>query len=218
MASAAKPTAGATSNTISGGSTATPKPKSRTLDSSDTSDYENLSSCTSGRYATLPSQSQFGEGGNSKGNGSGQYRDHYSTASSSAGVLFRPGSGTGSFGDNGSEQFPSGDPSTPHTLSLHRPIKRSHWLNHNGRQSDVLARVFQANQDWLESNDPQDTGATTSSSGNVTVSTIKDARTSHRTRSASASFDPWFYFSSFSFIRFFLCLSKIFDKYEMNTS
>ena len=196
MASAAKPAAGATSNTISAGSTPTTKPKSRTLDSSDTSDYENLSSCTSGRYATLPSQSQFGESGISKGNGgSGQYRDHYPTTASSAGVLFRPASGTGSFvGDNGREQFPSGDPSTAHTLSLHRPIKRSHWLNHNGRQSDVLARVFQANQDWLESNDQQDNGATTSSSGNVTVSTIKDARTSHRTRSAQLQPRP---FSSF---------------------
>lgn len=224
MASAAKPTAGATSNTISAGSTPTTKPKSRTLDSSDTSDYENLSSCTSGRYATLPSQSQFGESGISKGNGgSGQYRDHYPTTASSAGVLFRPASGTGSFvGDNGSEQFPSGDPSTAHTLSLHRPIKRSHWLNHNGRQSDVLARVFQANQDWLESNDQQDNGATTSSSGNVTVSTIKDARTSHRTRSAQLQPRPFSSFRSSS-VEFysrniFYVFSNIFDKYQMNDS
>ncbi|XP_046641624.1 myo-inositol transporter 1-like isoform X3 [Daphnia pulicaria] len=169
-----KPVTCAGANTISGGGT--PKPKSRTLDSSDTSDYENLSSCTSGRYATLPPQPQFGEG--AKGN-NGQYRDHYSTATTaSAGVLFRPAGGAvGSFADNANEQFPSGDP--PHTLSLHRPIKRSHWLNHNGRQSDVLARVFQANQDWLESNDGQDTVATTTSSaGNIT---IKDARSSHRT-------------------------------------
>lgn len=181
MASAAnKPVTCAGANTISGGGT--PKPKSRTLDSSDTSDYENLSSCTSGRYATLPPQPQFGEG--AKGN-NGQYRDHYSTATTaSAGVLFRPAGGAvGSFADNANEQFPSGDP--PHTLSLHRPIKRSHWLNHNGRQSDVLARVFQANQDWLESNDGQDTVATTTSSaGNIT---IKDARSSHRTRSAQLS-------------------------------
>lgn len=169
----------------------------------------------------MPSQSQFGEGGNSKGNGGGQYRDHYSTASS-AGVLFRPGSGTGSFGDNGGEQFPSSDPSTPHTLSLHRPIKRSHWLNHNGRQSDVLARVFQANQDWLESNDQQDTGATTSSSGNVTVSTIKDARSSHRTRSAQLQPRPFLRFVlllEFSFVRRDpFVFSKFFDKYDMNNS
>ena len=157
----------------SGGNGAvTAKHKSRTLDSSDTSDYENLSSCTSGRYATLPPQSQFG--------GSGAYRDHYSTAAA-PGIVFRPASAAPSFGGNGGGGHlaaAQGDASaTAHTLSLHRPVKRSHWLNHNGRPSDVLARVFQANQDWLESNDPQDRG---SSNNQAAVATIKDVRTSHR--------------------------------------
>lgn len=187
-AAAAAAAAGAISNTSPGGNSVPAKPKSRTLDSSDTSDYENLSSCTSGRYATLPTQSHFSDCGvasaKASGNESGSYRDHYATASTTAaaGVLFRPASGAGSFADNGSEQFPSADHQpTAHTLSLHRPIKRSHWLNHNGRQSDVLARVFQANQDWLESSDSQEAGANSSSSANITVSTIKDGRAAHRT-------------------------------------
>ena len=128
--------AAAAAGSPAGGATIAGKPKGRPLDSSDTSDYENLSSCTSGRYATLPPQSnQFG------GGGGGSYRDHYAAA---AGVVFRPA---------------APDNPGPHsTLSLQRPVKRSHWLNQNGRPSDVLARVFQANQDWLECNDPDGSG------------------------------------------------------------
>lgn len=201
MASAAKAAAGNTTNTITGGNgsggggggggaisintspggsnNTVPKPKSRTLDSSDTSDYENLSSCTSGRYATLPPQTQLG----------GQYRDHYATTTaataSAAGVIFRPASSAaGSFGAGPPPPFgPAGGDGGPHsTLSLHRPVKRSHWLNQNGRPSDVLARVFQANQDWLDSNDPQDGGNLMSSGANAALATIKDRGSTHRTR------------------------------------
>lgn len=184
LSSAAKASTPGSNTTSPASNSVAPKPKSRTLDSSDTSDYENLSSCTSGRYATLPPQSQFGGGGGGGGGanvGTGPlYRDHYATtgnaaSGTAAGVLFRPASGPASFGLGasgiGGHFAPVEPPTAQHTLSLHRPVKRSQWLNHNGRPSDVLARVFQANQDWLESNDSHQDGVNS-------IATIKDA---HRT-------------------------------------
>ncbi len=164
-------TGSATSNavTIDGTSTSTstaPRLRVRALESSDTSDYENLSACTSGRYATLPPQPQFGSSGAS----GGFYRDHYAAAA--AGVVFRPHSSGDTGGVGGVAGYfqhrptsaaagpidDSGNFLAPqNTLSLHRPVKRSHWVNHNGRPSDVLARVLQANQDWLDPIDPLNT-------------------------------------------------------------
>lgn len=131
------------------GSSVTPRLRVRALEASDKSDYENLSACTSGRYATLPPQPQFG----TSGAGGGLYRDHYAAAA--AGVVFRPhSSGAGPAGYF--QQSPTGGDPLPAqtTLSLQRPVKRSHWVNHNGRPSDVLARVLQANADWLDPVDP----------------------------------------------------------------
>lgn len=66
----------------------------------------------------------------------------------------------GAVGDGGGEDgVPSGHHRNPPppppqaTLSLHRPGKRSHWMNHNGRPSDVLACVLQNNN---ERNDDAD--------------------------------------------------------------
>lgn len=138
-------------------------------ESLDASDYENLSSCTSGgRYATLPPQQSTHHslaGVGSSGGGcvgavgrsgaSSLHREHgYSTAALT--VIGRDD------GRDQEQQQQQQHQASQQTLSLHRPnSKRSHWVNHNGRPSDVLARVLQANQDWL---DPAITSSVSSSS------------------------------------------------------
>ena len=146
------------------------KMRMRSRESSDASDYENLSSCTSGgRYATLPPpQSQSGthplaSAGSSR-IGDQQQLQHYSTAAVGAmtAAVIGGGGGRATTSDcrqrhhHSSSMPPGGGGGTEReqqqqqTLSLQRPSKRSHWVNHNGRPSDVLARVLQANQDWLD--------------------------------------------------------------------
>ena len=148
------------------------------IESSDTSDYENLSSCMSGRYATLPAQLSH--------SGVDAHDAEFSLRSSrplstshgppSNGTYIPPPlsaplgptvgafggftAGLGAAGDGAAGEGAAGahhrNPQA--TLSLHRPGKRSHWMNHNGRPSDVLARVLQNNSERNDDADEANAG------------------------------------------------------------
>ena len=172
-------------------------------ESLDASDYENLSSCTSGgRYATLPPQQsthhhsfgrgsdnggsggtlgRSGGGGGGGGNGGASlYRQHYSTAALT--VVGRDDADRVEATDHEPTSLQQTSSS-----SLHRPTtKRSHWVNHNGRPSDVLARVLQANQDWL---DPAIISAAASSSPYEPATASRSSCNNNNSSSSSGSKD-----------------------------
>ena len=119
------------------------------VESSDTSDYENLSSCTSGRYATLPAQSS--QQGVAERHAE---RAEFSTLRASRAMSTSHGPVFGAFS---ADQAPVLSGLSSQTLSLQRPHKqRSHWMNQNGRPSDVLARVLYANSERNDDDDAND--------------------------------------------------------------
>ena len=142
----------------------------------ETSDYENLSSYTSGRFATLPSHQV------SHGSSQDQHHQHHQRAGEYSAATLRLG--------RPSHPLEGTDVSFQ-TVSLHRPVKRPHWLNHNGRPSDVLARVLHASNthaaDWPY--DESDGLAPPPSSAAKSDHRIRTSRTRYPTNPALRSLE-----------------------------
>ena len=136
-------------------------------ESSDTSDYENLSSYTSGRLLSNRQDVLAQDYSSLR-----FHRPHFVASLDSA--------TTGSLQHH--HHHHQQQPLQHHTLSLHRPVKRPHWLNHNGRPSDVLARVLNNATDWHDEDIA--VGAATPVAAAVVVpppSVIKDNRANRYT-------------------------------------